>query len=468
MTRDQMNFSNGWDDDWPSEATPQTTEIAGVPYTDDELEEMGLRAKGGPPGIGLNFDPWSQPADEPGARRARGSADDTQSPPPPDWTRPAGADTSVTDEIYQIIESNRGAWEQRLKDAATASGVPYAPSDLEDVIRQLRTQGNEGIDPSVFLNQAIARYQARASNRPEPRDPRAEPSPGESAATTRGVVTPPGRDEEQFAASGWPTFTPPAALTLPEPFSYPEYVPPDPFAYDPYTPAEQFAYDPYVAPEPFAYEDFEAPTGETMLVDPSYQFRLSEGQRALDASAAARGTLRTGGHLQDTLGYGQQFASQEYGNIYDRATQQYDVNRRNALQNYLTNEGTRASVYDRNLGLARSTFDVNEALRSDAWRQNYGVASDIYGINAAGQLGAYDVNRQLAQDAWQSQYKTAGDLFGSQYMTAQDKYAADQRQAELQFGREWDAYTFDQNQDYRYWSDQLRADMALANYGTRV
>lgn len=52
--------------------------------------------------------------------------------------------------------------------------------------------------------------------------------------------------------------------------------------------------------------------------DPGYQFRLQEGQKALERSAAARGGLNSGATMKALMGYGQNFASQEYGNAYNR------------------------------------------------------------------------------------------------------------------------------------------------------
>ena len=52
--------------------------------------------------------------------------------------------------------------------------------------------------------------------------------------------------------------------------------------------------------------------------DPSYQFRLSEGLRAIQARGAATGMLQTGQGLKDIMNFGQQAASQEYQSAYDR------------------------------------------------------------------------------------------------------------------------------------------------------
>lgn len=55
--------------------------------------------------------------------------------------------------------------------------------------------------------------------------------------------------------------------------------------------------------------------------DPGYQFRMDEGIRALDRSAAARGTLNSGGQLRKLTRYGQDYASNEYQNVYNRIAQ---------------------------------------------------------------------------------------------------------------------------------------------------
>jgi len=106
-------------------------------------------------------------------------------------------------------------------------------------------------------------------------------------------------------------------------YNMPEYL--DPGAFDP-GPAFSYA--------DFSYKDFAAPTEQDMLNEPGFQFRLDQGRKALEASAAGRGKLRSGGTLKDILGYGQNFASQEYNNVYNRALQQYDTNRANAFGNY--------------------------------------------------------------------------------------------------------------------------------------
>jgi len=52
--------------------------------------------------------------------------------------------------------------------------------------------------------------------------------------------------------------------------------------------------------------------------DPGYAFRLSEGMKALDRTAAARGGLLSGATLKGAQRYGQELGSQEYMNAFNR------------------------------------------------------------------------------------------------------------------------------------------------------
>jgi hypothetical protein len=61
---------------------------------------------------------------------------------------------------------------------------------------------------------------------------------------------------------------------------------------------------------PFGQEQFQA--------DPGYGFRLSEGQKALERSAAARGGLISGGAMKAATRFGQEMGSQEYTNAFNR------------------------------------------------------------------------------------------------------------------------------------------------------
>ena len=106
--------------------------------------------------------------------------------------------------------------------------------------------------------------------------------------------------------------------------------------------------------------------------DPGYAFRLGEGQKALERSAAARGGLISGGALKAATRYGQDMGSQEYQNAFNR----YQTNRSNQLQplgNLMASGQSAAS----NQGTAAGNYGANAG-------QAYMAAGQA---NAAGQLG---------------------------------------------------------------------------------
>jgi len=68
----------------------------------------------------------------------------------------------------------------------------------------------------------------------------------------------------------------------------------------------------------FGQQDFQT--------DPGYAFRLSEGLKTLDRTAAARGGMQSGGALKAAERYGQNLASDEYQNAYARYNQNRQLN----------------------------------------------------------------------------------------------------------------------------------------------
>jgi len=96
--------------------------------------------------------------------------------------------------------------------------------------------------------------------------------------------------------------------------------------YDPASAMRDFGgvagYDPASAMRNFGASDFQA--------DPGYAFRLSEGMKALDRTAASRGGLLSGSTLKGAQRFGSDLASQEYGNAYNR----FQANRATQSQEY--------------------------------------------------------------------------------------------------------------------------------------
>jgi hypothetical protein len=107
--------------------------------------------------------------------------------------------------------------------------------------------------------------------------------------------------------------------------------------------------------------------------DPGYAFRLSEGQKALDRQAAARGGLISGGALKAAQRYGQDMGSQEYMNAFNR----YQTER-NAQLNPLQSLAGVGQTTSQQLGQfgAANAANVGNYLTGGA------------AANAAGQVGA--------------------------------------------------------------------------------
>ncbi len=112
---------------------------------------------------------------------------------------------------------------------------------------------------------------------------------------------------------------------------------------------------------------------DKFTADPGYAFRMSEGMKALERSAAARGGLLSGATLKGTQRYGQDLASQEYQNAFNR----YQAERAGTLNPYQALAGT-----------AQTSANVLGGQAGELGRQ---LGSNIIGggnAAAAGQIGA--------------------------------------------------------------------------------
>jgi hypothetical protein len=134
-------------------------------------------------------------------------------------------------------------------------------------------------------------------------------------------------------------------------------------------------------------------------VDPGYAFRISEGNKALNAAAAARGGLISGNALKAATNYGQAAGSQEYSNAFNR----YQVNRANLLDplKFLSGQG-QASAANQASNIGANTA-ANAALTTGA--ANASAAGQVGAANAysnaIGQgIGAYQMNNLINKTAY--------------------------------------------------------------------
>lgn len=127
---------------------------------------------------------------------------------------------------------------------------------------------------------------------------------------------------------------------------------------------------------PFGMTQFQA--------DPGYGFRMSEGMKALERSAAARGGLLSGATLKGIQRFGQDLGSQEYQNAFNRY--QAERQARLAPLQSLAGVGQTTAQQIGEAGM-RTAQNVGETLTSGAAARASGY---VGGANALTQgLGTY-------------------------------------------------------------------------------
>jgi hypothetical protein len=99
--------------------------------------------------------------------------------------------------------------------------------------------------------------------------------------------------------------------------------------------------------QPAAFDGGPAFTAPTLdnTNDPGYAFRLQQGEQAIERGASAAGGANSGGTLKAIARYGQDYASNEYANVYNRALQGYQTNFSDKLNSYNTNVATGLQGY---------------------------------------------------------------------------------------------------------------------------
>ena len=141
--------------------------------------------------------------------------------------------------------------------------------------------------------------------------------------------------------------------------------------------------------------------------DPGYAFRLSEGQKALERSAAARGGLLSGATGKALTRYGQDMGSQEYMNAFNR----YQTERAARLQPLQSLAGVGQTTAN-TLGSAGTSYgqNVGNALLNQAYTTgNAGIAAANARQSMYGNIGS--ALGQITPGQWSS----AGNALSNWY-----------------------------------------------------
>ena len=110
---------------------------------------------------------------------------------------------------------------------------------------------------------------------------------------------------------------------------------------------------------------------------PDYQFAFSQGLQGLDRSAAARGSLFSGGADADRMAFGQGLASQQYGNYYNRLAG-------------LAGVGQQTAGQIGQFGAQNSANQANYAIGgANARASSYGQQANAWGNALQGVSGAF-------------------------------------------------------------------------------
>jgi hypothetical protein len=160
--------------------------------------------------------------------------------------------------------------------------------------------------------------------------------------------------------------------------------------------------------------------------DPSYQWRLKQGQQAVERSLAAKGLLNSGNAAIELQQYGQGAASQEYGAQFDRmlkglsgVSQQYDTQQQRLMQ--MAGIGLDPTAGAK-LGIAQQEANTNSQQVANQF--SLGMTNAANTIRAA-EIGAAAGNANAAN---------LGML--QSYQMAQNSAGQDAIESELFFNRE--------------------------------
>lgn len=152
---------------------------------------------------------------------------------------------------------------------------------------------------------------------------------------------------------------------------------------------------------PFGMQQFQA--------DPGYGFRMSEGMKALERGAAARGGLLSGATLKGIQRYGQDLASQEYENAFNR----YQTERAARLKPLQSLAGVGQTTAD-TLGSAGASYgqNVGNALLNQAYTAgNAGLAAAQARGSTYGNIGS--ALGQITPGQWSNLSSALGNYFGN-------------------------------------------------------
>jgi len=138
---------------------------------------------------------------------------------------------------------------------------------------------------------------------------------------------------------------------------------------------------------PFSMDQFQQ--------DPGYAFRMREGLKALDRSAAARGGLLGGNQLRGVTQFGQDLASQEYTNAFNRY-QSERAARLNPVQSLAGMGQSNAATMAQQAGQFGQNMAENALMRGNMRASGYAGIANAATSGISGYLNR-EQNREMME-----------------------------------------------------------------------
>lgn len=127
--------------------------------------------------------------------------------------------------------------------------------------------------------------------------------------------------------------------------------------------------------------------------DPGYQFRMDQGQQALERSASARGGVLGGAALKAISRYGQDYATGEYSNAYNRFNA--DRDRRFNRLSGIAGTGQTATTTTATLGANAAGSAADAQISAGNARAARAINTGNAISDTAGTLGQFFLQRQF-------------------------------------------------------------------------
>lgn len=123
---------------------------------------------------------------------------------------------------------------------------------------------------------------------------------------------------------------------------------------------------------------------QIMALDPGFDFRLQQGQQALERAEAAGGSVGSGGAMKAAARYGQQFAAGEFSQAFNR----YLAGNQQRFGQEMSLAGLGQSANQQLIAAGTNYADETSQVNMNAARESSDLQTGIGNAQASGYMGA--------------------------------------------------------------------------------